>query len=587
MNLSDMQHRQPLIFSDQLPETSPDLAMISPGGLRSMRLTSAGSEPSMNAMNAWFGGRRTSDLIQCPAITAWKGGRMGRSILHFDRIDIQNKKSDTDHSDNDWLSIAWMVDHRDGSQPVSVQQTVSLLNQDGSPILDSGNIIQVVEQSVPCLDGDLVTAVYTITNLGSLNWDDQAKAASQVTQQVAKAVADIYLQVAQVVLEYLPFFGANPAAVAVGDVLAQALDKLHGPLLDLLDKTFESVITPLVGDIANELSNLLGHPNCSGEVMHDVAVFVPTTEEFKKNSFSRSYQGPQSNSSCGEPPHTLIDWTTDRDLDVFIGTFGTTPPNYRPLWLYLVSDNGDLMWYRQDTSSSNWQGPTKVGNGWQGFQQIVPAGGNSLYGIPPDGILKWYRHDGFNDGSPAWHGPVDVGTGWQNFHRVFSGSDGVLYAIQPDGSLLWYSNSGFAQGGTAWQGPMTVGSGWAEFRHVFSMGQGIIYAIQPDGTLLWYRHRGFATGATSWSGPYVVGSAWNMFRDVLPVGDGIVVAVKPDGDLFWYKHTDFETGVSPSKSGNSGITLSAHWEGPSQIGNGWQGYWALFALLPATPVGPA
>jgi hypothetical protein len=85
----------------------------------------------------------------------------------------------------------------------------------------------------------------------------------------------------------------------------------------------------------------------------------------------------------------------------------------------------------------------------------------------------------------------------------------------------------------------------------------------------------------------VVGSAWNMFRDVLPVGDGIVVAVKPGGDLFWYKHTDFETGVSPSKSGNSGITLSAHWEGPSQIGNGWQGYWALFALLPATPVGPA
>jgi hypothetical protein len=60
MNLSDMQHRQPLIFSDQLPEISPDLAMISPGGLRSMRLTSAGSEPSMNA---WFGGRRTSDLI--------------------------------------------------------------------------------------------------------------------------------------------------------------------------------------------------------------------------------------------------------------------------------------------------------------------------------------------------------------------------------------------------------------------------------------------------------------------------------------------------------------------------------------------
>src|ERR1700719_4243026 len=121
---------------------------------------------------------------------------MGNCILRFDRIQIQNKKSDSDHSDNDWLSIVWMVDHRDGKEPVSLSQTVALVKEDGSQILETGDVIKVIEQSAPCLDGDFVTAYYTIVNLGSLDWEDQAKAASQVTQGLARAVADVYLQIA-------------------------------------------------------------------------------------------------------------------------------------------------------------------------------------------------------------------------------------------------------------------------------------------------------------------------------------------------------------------------------------------------------
>jgi hypothetical protein len=75
---------------------------------------------------------------------------------------------------------------------------------------------------------------------------------------------------------------------------------------------------------------------------------------------------------------------------------------------------------------------------------------------------------------------------------------------------------------------------------------------------------------------------------VVPVGDGITVAARPDGKLFWYKHTDYETGTSLETSGGGnqkfGIAQSAHWEGPVQIGQGWQGCRALTAL--ATPVGP-
>lgn len=513
---------------------------------------------------------------------------MGRCILRFDPIRIRNKKSDNDHADNDWLSVCWCVDHQDGRPPDRVEQTVSLVKPDGDPVLNTGDVLRAVEQSVPCTDGDIVTAFFTVTNLGSAKWEDQAEAASRITQQLSRAVADIYLDVAQVVLEYLPFFSANPTAIAAADVIEQALDKLHGPLLDLLDTTFEKVVTPLIGAIADEAANLLGHPNCNGEVLHDVAAFVPTTADFRHITSTRAYQGPQKNSFCGEPPHTEIDLTQDRDLDVFVGTFGAWTPGQRPVWLYAVKRNGDMLWYRQDSISSSWQGPRQVGNGWQSFRQVLPAGGNSFYAIAPDGTLQWYRHDGFNDGSFEWHGPVEVGSGWQNFQRIFGGSDGVLYAVQEDGTLLWYRNYAYASGGIAWDGPRTVGSGWAGFRSVFSVGEGIVYGVQPDGTLLWYRHHGFADGGAAWSGPKTVGSAWNQFRDVVPVGVGVIVAIKPDGSLWWYRHVDYETGVTLSPVRNKfGSEFAPAWEGPAQIGSGWQGYLAVLALLPAAAAAPA
>jgi len=509
---------------------------------------------------------------------------MGACKLQFEKIEILNKKSDTDHSDNDWLSVVWTVDHHDGSQPAMLQQTFALAKQNGDRVLDSGDVIAPVEASVPCLDTDLVTAVYVITNLGSMDWEAQAKAASQVTQGIAHAVGDIYLKIAEEVLQYLPWVAGNEPVALLGDAMARALEALHGPLLDLLDTIFQSIITPLIGDIADKLSNLLGHPNCSGEVMRDVAVFPPTTAEFKKAMREETYQGPQKNDSCGNAQHTRISWVTDRDLDVFIGTFGTTPPNYHPLWTYVIQRNGDLEWRRQDTNTPNWQGPKTVGKGWADFLWVMSIGGNNIYAISTDGTLLWYRHEGFNDGGWDWRGPLPVGSGWQDFARVFSGGDGVVYAIRKDGTLLWYSNPLYSsEGGVAWKGPVTVGSGWANFRAVFSMGAGIVYAVQKDGTLLWNRHDGFTTGAAAWRGPHTVGSGWNVFRDIIPAGDGIILGVRPDGNVFWYKHTDYETGVTlvPSKI-KTASRMSAHWSGPIPIGSGWLGYHAVFGLLPIT-----
>ncbi len=255
----------------------------------------------------------------------------------------------------------------------------------------------------------------------------------------------------------------------------------------------------------------------------------------------------------------------------FVGRFGTTPPDFQPAWLYVIQHDGVMLWYRKDATNASWQGPKQVGVGWQGFKDVIPAGGNRLYAIAQDGTLKWYQHQGFNDGSFDWNGPVDVGSGW-TFLRVFGGSDGIIYAIQADGTLLWYQNTGFENGTPDWNGPKTVGSGWAGFKDVFSTGNGHIYAVQQDGILLLYNHLGYATGEASWGGPYSIGTGWQNFRQIVPVADGVMLAIAQDGKLLWYKNHVLENAT--------------RWEGPVEIGSGWQNFIKVIGILPSAPEGP-
>ncbi len=271
----------------------------------------------------------------------------------------------------------------------------------------------------------------------------------------------------------------------------------------------------------------------------------------------------------------------------FIGTFGTTPSNYQPMWVYAIKNDGDLMWYRKDSGSAAWQGPKKVGNGWAaGYKDVIAAGGNAMYALTDDGTLRWYRHDGFNDGSFTWKGPVDVARGWR-YTKIFAGGEGVIYAIAEDGRLVWHRHGGYLDGGgmrTMSEGKV-VGWGWSDMRDVFSAGNGAIYAVRPDGTLALYNHTGFATGAATWTGPRDVGTGWHSFREIVSIGDGVILGIQPDGKMLWYKHLG--RGLRPQPKGT--VVISRHmelWEGRTEIGSGWQGFKGVFALLPSTPQGP-
>lgn len=257
----------------------------------------------------------------------------------------------------------------------------------------------------------------------------------------------------------------------------------------------------------------------------------------------------------------------------FIGTFSRTPPNYQPMWVYAIKNDGDLLWYRKDTGESQWQGPKKVGNGWN-FKDVISAGGNSIYALTADGKLIWYRHDGFNDGSRNWPAPVEVGHGW-NFTKIFSGGEGIVYAIKEDGELLWYRHNGYADGGgvATWVGPKSVGAQWNGFKDVFSNGGGDVYAITPNGDLMYYHQPGYATGERRWLRTKKLATGWQHFRQIIPAGGGVILTITKDGKLFWYRHY--------FKAANRYARVKEHWEGPTEIGSGWLGFKKVIALLPA------
>jgi hypothetical protein len=263
----------------------------------------------------------------------------------------------------------------------------------------------------------------------------------------------------------------------------------------------------------------------------------------------------------------------------FVGVFAATPVR-GTAFIYDVEQSGNLLWHRQQAdiapgSLGVWEGPRVAGTGWNSFKAVYPAGGNAFYALSPDGVLHWYRHDGFNEGSQQWTGPVQVGHGWGTFLRIISASDGVLYAIAPDGKLFWYRHNLFRQpdGENGWDSPRQLGTGWNTFKTVFSVGGGVLYAVDNSGNLQWYRHTGFGDGSPSWDGPRQVGNGWQNFKEVFGVSDGVIFAVKPDGTVLWYRHDAWQTG-------------GPIWLGPVIAATGFTGSRQFFPLMPSTPTPP-
>ena len=271
--------------------------------------------------------------------------------------------------------------------------------------------------------------------------------------------------------------------------------------------------------------------------------------------------------------------------------------------LYGILPNGDLKWYGHNSalsgggleSASSWapNSMKTIGIGWQGFKQVFSGGKGVIYGILPNGDLKWYRHTGAGNGGGledpgAWdpNSMKTVGVGWQNFKQVFSAGEGVIYGILPSGDLKWYRHNAYLTGGgledpNSWdpRSMKTVGIGWQNFKEVFSGKYGVIYGILPGGDLKWYRHNAYLTGGglespTSWdpNGMKTVGVGWQGFKQVIGVGNGVIYGILPNGDLKWYRHLNYQTG--------GGLSDPTSWDprGAKTVGVGWQNFLTVFGF---------
>jgi hypothetical protein len=252
---------------------------------------------------------------------------MGSCDLTFNKFVIRNQKSDSNHSDIDWLSLAWVYGPP-ASPQTSKGLTFPLLNLQGSFDLHTGDVLQPFPASFNAPDDSTaVMAMFAITNLAGFDANDQLKQAEQVTSNLAQAAADAYLTAAKTVLEAI---ASDVTGITWINVLTENLVDPHwSAVLDAvnsaIDAAFQKVIGPVLGAIVGEVQNLSGNPNCSGEVLHGAFLFAPNTNN--DGRIVKTFAGPQNNSSCGEPPHTDVDFTVHREV-AFIGSFApSTPPD--------------------------------------------------------------------------------------------------------------------------------------------------------------------------------------------------------------------------------------------------------------------
>jgi hypothetical protein len=198
-----------------------------------------------------------------------------------------------------------------------------------------------------------------------------------------------------------------------------------------------------------------------------------------------------------------------------------------------------------------------------------------LYGIDSDGALKWYSHVSVTIRQEG----KKVGSGWNSYQTVFPGGGNTIYGITPDGLLKWHKHLGFRAGSGldqpgAWADSRTVGRGWNGFSQVFSGGDGVIYTITQNGTLQWRRHRGYLIGAGletagAWEGPKDVGRGWDGFSQVFAAGGGVIYTITQDGTLQWRRHLGYRNGA--------GLETPGAWEGPKNVGRGWTGFRQVFS----------
>lgn len=144
---------------------------------------------------------------------------------------------------------------------------------------------------------------------------------------------------------------------------------------------------------------------------------------------------------------------------------------------------GPLFWFRhldRLNGSNSWSAPrsgTVVHWTWPNYGTIISAGDGVIYGRRNDGRLAWYRHLGWETGAIQWEDrsetPLSPDPAFADAASIVSGGEGVIYAVRADGWLAWYRHLGWEDGSPVWgyggeEQVVAPFSGWGRFVRVLA-----------------------------------------------------------------------------------------------------------------------
>ncbi|MFI6946686.1 FG-GAP repeat domain-containing protein [Streptomyces sp. NPDC050422] len=271
--------------------------------------------------------------------------------------------------------------------------------------------------------------------------------------------------------------------------------------------------------------------------------------------------------------------------------------------LYLYVTNGSV-------TSNPFKSRVKVGNGWGGYDQLVGAndvtgdGIGDLFTRTPAGELYFYA--GTGKAAKPFAGRVKVGNGWNGYNQIVGVDDangdglGDIIARTTAGAVYYYESTGVGSfltrsgGGTGWNvASLFVGAGGNP-----DFGKNEMFGLDTKGSLFWYYSKNnglFAarqaignTGAwrganitfassldndgqgellesyagTLYSDGYVIGKGWGVYNSLVGPGDlsgdgkGDLLARTSGGTLYLYRGNGTATGFASR----------------IKVGSGWNAY---------------
>jgi hypothetical protein len=203
----------------------------------------------------------------------------------LDQVSILNQKADTNHSDNDYLSITWYLTNTTTKGIRSQGQKT--LRVGG--VLHSGDVVPGPFETDPFTinANEVLTVALMMTNLGST--DDSQQQVAQALK-VTQAVQDAVVPVVGAIVGAAEGFQVGGEIVVIADGLEKNL-----------------------GDFLSKIGITVGPPNCNGAVFS--ATFQYTANQVAQAAGipgSQTLQGPQENSQCGHAPTTAITFSIKR-----------------------------------------------------------------------------------------------------------------------------------------------------------------------------------------------------------------------------------------------------------------------------------